>query len=44
MIDKVTMTSATWNEVPYKFEAGTKLCSGNRFRCGNRLFGIYWDG
>ena len=23
MIDKVTMTSATWNEVPYKFEAGT---------------------
>ena len=23
MIDKVTMTSSTWNEVPYKFEAGT---------------------
>ncbi len=23
MIDQVTMTSATWNEVPYKFEAGT---------------------
>ena len=23
MIDKVTITSATWNEVPYKFEAGT---------------------
>ena len=23
MIDKVTMTSATWNDVPYKFEAGT---------------------
>ena len=23
MIDKVTMTSATWNEVPYRFEAGT---------------------
>ena len=23
MIDKVTMTTATWNETPYKFEAGT---------------------
>ena len=23
MINKVTMTTATWNEVPYKFEAGT---------------------
>ena len=23
MIDKVTMTTATWNDTPYKFEAGT---------------------
>ena len=23
MIDKVTMTTATWNETPYKFQAGT---------------------